>query len=100
MRDPYFQPAKTVMLRLKNKLLTARLESDKETKANLPAIVAPRPVGFPASVAEFLLVLRLRVRRPSVAGGSLMERAAQVLLVTCKSWFSSLVTSKRDADKP
>ena len=88
------------MSRLKDKLLPARPQADKEANASLPAIVAPRPVGFPASVAEFLLVLRLRVRRPSVPAGGLMERAAQVLLVTCKSWFSGLVTSKRGAHKP
>ena len=62
-------------------------------RASLPAIAPSRPLGFPASIAEFLLVFRLKARRPqaraSVSSSSreILERALRVVLVTCKNWF-------------
>jgi hypothetical protein len=41
-----------------------------------------------APVAQLLLVARLRARNRRDLARDLLERAAQVLLVTCKSWFS------------
>ncbi len=89
-----------MMLRLKDKILHPWPHVDKDKPVNLPAVIPPRPVGFPASIAEFLLVMRLRLRRRSAPSIGLMERAAQVLLVTCKSWFGGLGKSKRGPRKP
>lgn len=87
--------------RFKDKIVHPRPHVDQDRSANLPAVIPPRPLGFPASIAEFLLVLRLRLRRRSaLSGGGVMERAANVLLVTCKSWFGGLGASRRDARKP
>ncbi|SFB83794.1 hypothetical protein SAMN05216344_10458 [Polaromonas sp. OV174] len=58
-------------------------------KPQVALIPAPRRIfGFPASVAEFLLLFRLRVRRSSALSVDVLERAARVVLVTCQNWFS------------
>lgn len=49
-----------------------------------------RPLGFPASIAEFLLVFRLRARRRRAAlSADMLERAVRVVLVTCQHWFGA-----------
>ncbi len=48
-----------------------------------------RAVGFPASIAEFLLLFRLRARSRSALCAEMLERAAQVVLVTCSNWFAT-----------
>jgi len=61
--------------------------------SRLPAVVPKRPVGFPASIAEFLLVFRLKARRRTpVASHDILERALRVVLVTCKNWFAGTDT--------
>lgn len=49
-------------------------------------------VGFKASLAEFLLINRLRARiRPKAAqpvqSADMLQRAEQIIYVTCKDWF-------------
>lgn len=41
-----------------------------------------------APIAQLLLVARLRARNRRDLARDLLERAAQVLWVTCKNWFS------------
>ncbi len=41
-----------------------------------------------ASIAQMLLVARLRAKNRRDLGVDLLERATQVILVTCKNWFS------------
>ena len=62
--------------------------------ASLPVPAARRAVGFPSRVAEFLLLLRLRLRRRSALCAVMLERAFHLVVVTCKNWF---VTDARDA---
>lgn len=70
-----------------------RSASDAASQApnRLPVIRPARPVGFPASIAEFLLVLRLRLRasRPASRSGDMLERAVRVVSVTCEDWFGT-----------
>lgn len=40
------------------------------------------------SIAQLLLVARLRARNRRDLARDSLERAAQVMLVTCKNWFS------------
>ena len=61
---------------------------------SLPVLATQRAVGFPFSVAEFLLLLRLRLRRRSALCADVLERALHLVVVTCKNWF---VTDARDA---
>ena len=79
------------MSRIKERLFqnwTHRQDSKDEPPAHLPAIKPLRQVGFPASIAEFLLVFRLKARRRSTLTADILERAVRVVLVTCKDWFS------------
>ena len=54
---------------------------------SLPFPATRRSVGFPFRVAEFLLLLRLRLRRRSALCTDMLERAFQLVVVTCKNWF-------------
>jgi hypothetical protein len=50
--------------------------------------VAKRKLGFQASIAEFLLVNRLRARRPAQPSADVLERASRIVFVTCQNWFA------------
>ena len=63
------------------------LDTNENPTARLPALASCFAVGFPARVAEFLLLFRLSARRRSALCGDMLERAVHVLVVTCKSWF-------------
>jgi|GEM_PF-820966 len=56
--------------------------------SQLPAPVAKRKITFQASIAEFLLVNRLRARRRAQPSADVMERAARIVFVTCQNWFA------------
>ncbi len=61
------------------------------------AVDVPRVAGRWAAIAQLLLMVRLRARiRRDLAMDSL-ERAAQVIYVTCKNWF---VPAGRQTDEP
>ncbi|MGC1172123.1 hypothetical protein [Polaromonas sp.] len=47
-----------------------------------------RNVGQWASIAQLLLLARLRARNRRDLAVDSLERAAQMMLVTCKNWFS------------
>jgi hypothetical protein len=53
-----------------------------------PPKPARRDVGFQASLAEFLLINRLRARRKAEPSADVLERGARILQVTCKHWFA------------
>ncbi|WP_411882931.1 hypothetical protein [Polaromonas sp. YR568] len=55
---------------------------------DLPLPIAKRKLGFQASIAEFLLVNRLRARRPAEPSADVLERAARIVFVTCQNWFA------------
>lgn len=82
------------MSRLKKRLfsgfpnLTLREKSPDPAPPSLPVVAPERPVGFPASIAEFLLVFRLKARRRSTLSADILARAVRVVFVTCKNWFS------------
>jgi len=54
-----------------------------------PEPVAKRKITFQASIAEFLLINRLRARRRAQPSADVMERAARIVFVTCQNWFAS-----------
>lgn len=79
------------MSRLKERLfqsLSPREKPQGQEKSSLPVAAPERQVGFPASIAEFLLVFRLKARRRSALSADILERAVRVVFVTCKNWFS------------
>ena len=69
----------------------------KPEKADL---VVTRKSKFSATVAEFLLVLRLRARRPPHNECGVMQRALSMVLVTCDHWFGKADSPKAARDKP
>ena len=66
----------------------AEAQTQTPTPTHLPATKPQRQLGFPSSIAEFLLVFRLKARRPSLLSADILERAVRVVFVTCKNWFS------------
>lgn len=54
---------------------------------------------FSASVAEFLLLFRLRARRLPENAAGVMQRAIRMVLVTCENWFGRADSSKTGRDK-
>ncbi len=48
-----------------------------------------RDIAQRASIAQLLLVARLRARTRRDLAVDSLERAAHVIFVTCKSWFST-----------
>jgi len=54
----------------------------------VPAPVGKRKITFQASIAEFLLVNRLRARRRAQPSAEVMERAERIVFVTCQNWFA------------
>ncbi|CAM3388336.1 hypothetical protein POHY109586_05110 [Polaromonas hydrogenivorans] len=79
------------MSRIKERLFqnwSHRDDPKDEPTTHLPAIKPQREVGFPSSIAEFLLVFRLKARRRSLLSADILERAVRVVFVTCKNWFS------------
>ena len=52
-------------------------------------VASQRGISFHAGIAEFLLLTRLKARSQSKAqAAQMLERAAKVVFVTCKNWFS------------
>ena len=52
--------------------------------------VPGRLMSFNARIAELLLVNRLKARaHPRSQASEILERAAHIVFVTCKNWFSS-----------
>lgn len=54
----------------------------------LPEPVAQKKMSFQASIAEFLLVNRLRARKRAEPSADVLERAARIVFVTCQNWFA------------
>ena len=57
-----------------------------------PPVVKPHSkprheFGFQARIAEFLLIHRLRARRPGAPSADVLLRAEHIVFVTCQNWF-------------
>lgn len=89
----YYTPSARPVSRLKERLSHSWPHAiggaTRQGSNRPPALMPARPVRFPASIAEFLLVLRLRARRPSSRSSDILERAVRVMQVTCEHWFGT-----------
>lgn len=56
---------------------------------HIKAVAPPRDIGQRASIAQILLLARLRARNRRDLAVDSLERAAHVIFVTCKHWFSA-----------
>lgn len=83
-------PADSAMSRLRQRLFPARTASAevKAPRSNLPVVARPRHVALQASIAEFLLINRLRARFRAQPCADMLERAARIVFVTCQNWFA------------
>src|SRR5215204_3145647 len=64
--------------------------------AQLPQPIAQKKMSFQASIAEFLLVNRLRARKRAEPSADVLERAAHIVFVTCKNWFAAHKEGRAD----
>lgn len=48
-----------------------------------------RGISLRAGISELLLITRLKARSHGNLATDILERAAQVVFVTCKNWFSA-----------
>ena len=67
-------------------------QADAPSARRLAKTAPVRDIGFKASLAEFLLINRLRARiRPKAAqpaqSADVLQRGEQIIYVTCKDWF-------------
>lgn len=69
--------------------------SQSPRAAPAAVVVAPkRQIGFQASIAEFLLISRLRARRRAAPSADVLERGAHIVFVTCQNWFAPVEHDK------
>ena len=56
-------------------------------------VLSKRDVSF-SRTAELLLISRLKARSPCSQTSGMLERAAHIVFVTCKNWFSDAPPSR------
>lgn len=78
-------PAATGLVsRVRNRLFPARAAA----VALVPAEAKKRGIGFQASIAELLLINRLKALGRRDQSAEVMERASHIVFVTCQNWFT------------
>ncbi|MCZ8257659.1 MAG: hypothetical protein O9327_18590 [Polaromonas sp.] len=82
-------PPATMASRFRQRLFQPWSGPRPPTAARPPAPIAHKKVTFQASIAEFLLVNRLRARKPAVPSADVLERASRIVFVTCQNWFAT-----------
>ena len=80
-------PSRGLVGRLGRRLLDARA-----VKA-LPASARKMSLRLQASIAESLLISRLRARTRNAPSADVLERGARMVHVTCNSWFPAASTA-------
>lgn len=78
---PMTGPPQSVVDRVRN-LFPRRAEAPAKPARS------QRDLNFKASIAEMLLIVRLRARGRSNESREVLERGARVVDVTCKNWFA------------
>lgn len=77
-----------LVARVKQRLFSPAAPGASAAAAALvPATVKGR-MTFQASIAELLLVNRLKARSQKDQAARMLERASAIIFVTCKSWFA------------
>ncbi len=68
---------------------------DMASKPEKTELVVHRKNRFSASIAEFLLIFRLRARRTPEQAVGVMQRALRMVVVTCENWFGKAADSTK-----
>lgn len=74
-------PSRGLVARLGRRLL------DTRAVKGLPGSAKKMSLHLQASIAESLLVTRLRARTRPARSAEVLERGAHIVLVTCNHWF-------------
>jgi hypothetical protein len=82
-------PAASMASRFRQRLFQPWAGPRPPTAARPPEAIAQKKMTFQASIAEFLLVNRLRARKRAEPSADVLERAAHIVFVTCKNWFAT-----------
>ena len=94
------------MLRLHRALELTDAAPDEERAslgllARLRQRLLPRRITFTPGIAQLLLINRLKAHSlRKMSDADVLERAARIVFVTCKNWFSSPVGKIPSQRKP
>jgi hypothetical protein len=82
-------PAASMASRFRQRLFQPWAGPRVPTAARPPEATAQKKMTFQASIAELLLVTRLRARKRAEPSADVLERASRIVFVTCKNWFAT-----------
>ena len=97
MVRPESPPAVGMVARFRKRLFNP-LGGGPAAKAAPAPVITRRQIGFRASLAEFLLINRLRARIRTVKPAQsfdVLQRSEHVIFVTCKAWFGDSEVRER-----
>lgn len=94
--EPSGAAASGLVARFRQRLFPPWSPRKEPSATSLPAPVTKRQAGLQSSIAEFLLVNRLRARRCAASSADVMARASRIVFVTCQNWFGT--AQSRGAD--
>ncbi len=97
---PAQAPANGVVARFRQRLFQPWSAREAPPASSLPAPLTKRQAGLQSSIAEFLLVNRLRVRRSAASSAEVMARASRIVFVTCQNWFGKADNRNADPQQP
>ena len=98
--EPARVPAGGLVARFRQRLFQPRSPRETPPAASLPAPLTKRQAGLQSSIAEFLLVNRLRVRRSAASSADVMARASRIVFVTCQNWFGKADGRNAEPQQP
>ncbi len=75
------------------------MDIDMASQPEKTELVVKSKNRFSTSVAEFLLLFRLRARRVPENAVGVMQRAIRMVLVTCENWFGRADSPRHERDK-
>ncbi|MCY1163940.1 MULTISPECIES: hypothetical protein [Polaromonas] len=84
---PQSRPENTgLVARFRQRLFPARAAEAVSTEL---APQSKRGLSLRAGISELLLITRLKARSQGSQAAEMLERAANIVFVTCKNWFSA-----------
>ena len=78
-----------LVAKFRQKLFASRTASASKSLV----VLSKRDISL-SRTAELLLISRLKARNPSNQTTGMLERAAHIVFVTCKNWFSDSAPQK------
>lgn len=82
-------PPATMASRFRQRLFQPWAASRTPSEAQPRQPLGRKKMTLQASIAEFLLVNRLRARKRAEPSADVLERASRIVFVTCQNWFAA-----------